>query len=158
MATWQRCPKSPFYRRLGREHYDKRLETFDRVYVDPVDYVVVRTIPWREDSVEVLWWQVSEISQQAYDELREDQAKLLESWAARVRGAWDAGQEISKHQKDALFGDLDIDLVERDRLLDAVEFFVNVSPPEATNFLEIKVPRTPYAVSGVLFNLGVGPC
>lgn len=159
MATWRRCQKSPFYRRAAVDsRFDKAKEGFDKAYVDPVDLVLVRTMPWREDMVTVLRWQVTSIDHRSFDDLVTEEDELLLAWAERVTA--EAGTEggLSRSQKEAILSDIDVDSHSRDRLLDAIEHFVNLSPPDATELVQQKVPRNKTAVDGLLFHYGVGLC
>lgn len=159
MATWRRCPKSVFYRRSAVDsRFDKAKESFDKAYVDPVDMVLVRTIPFQGDQVTVLRWQVTSIDPNSFDELVTEEDQLLLAWAKRV--TTEAGVEggLSRSQSEALLADIDVDPHVRDQMLDAIERFVNLSPPDATLLLQRKVPRNRSAVDGILFHYGVGPC
>lgn len=160
MATWRRCPKGPFYHRAAHgERFDKRLNAFDKAYVDPIELVLVRTIPYREDQVTVLRWRVEELDADIFGDLVTEEDKLLLAWAERVVDAIDGPDgSISKGRKEALFADLDVDGHSRDLLLDAVEHLVNASPPAATSLIQKKIPRSDEAVRGLLFHFGVGPC
>lgn len=157
MATWRRCEKSSFYRRASyTKRYDKRIEALDKTYVDPVDLIVIHTIPG-DDSVAVLKWRVISLDDiGAFELLHPAEIEILLSWAKRVEAEMDGG--ISRRQKDALLADLDVDLEARDSLLSAVERFVFMSPPEAIDSTQREVPRNTNAVDGLLFHWGVGPC
>ncbi len=163
MATWRRCLKSPYYKRVTRDgRFDKRAEAFDAAYVDPVDLILVRTLPWhfddpRERSVTVLKWRILSVDEAVYLEgLSDEQAVLMEFWAERVTEAMGGG--MSREKKAILLEDLEVDLHERDLLLDAIENFVNMAPPEDTRMDHRKVPATREAVDGLLFHFGVGIC
>lgn len=159
MATWRRCPKSSFYRRSALDsRFDKTKEGFDRAYIDPVDMVLVRTMPYRENEVTVMRWQVTSIDPGSFDDLVTDEDQLLIAWADRVTAEAGAEGGLSRSQREALFQDIDVDAHERDRLLDAIEHFVNMSPPGSTSLAQHKIPRNKGAVDGLLFHYGVGPC
>lgn len=158
MATWRRCDKSSFYRKEGHPNYgpDKRAAALDRTYVDPVDLIVVRTIPWYKDLVTVLKWRIIQLEIGISDDLERGEAELLAAWTERVLSEMDGG--IHKTKKGVLLGDLDVDVEARDTLLSAVERFVDTSPAEATSLVQQRVPENDEAVKGLLFHFGVGPC
>lgn len=158
MGTWSRCPKSFFYRKTYREGWiDQRVASFDRSYVDPVDLVLVRTVPWRKDQVHVLHWRIVEINEKSFLDLAEEPAAIIMAWSERIMKE-ETEDRMSRKKKEGLLDDLDVDPYERDRLLDAIAVFVNVSPPEVTSLLQKKVPRNDDAVGSLLFHFGVGPC
>jgi hypothetical protein len=165
VATWVRCPKTSFYRRASadRDWFDKKARRFDRAYVDPIDLVLVRALPWQEKEVQVLRWRVTELDFPTCQEsMRRDQIEVMTAWAERVVElvtlADVEGGKIPAEARRAVLADLDVDAASRDELLDAIEIFVNVSPPKSTELALRKTLRTDEALSAVLFLFGVGPC
>lgn len=152
MAIWQRCEKSVFYRRVQ----SRDPEIYNQAYVDPVDLILIRTIPWYSDKVTILKWQILEMEVGIFDDLEPGKAALILAWAERVSAEMDGG--ISRRQKETLLEDLDVDSHARDILLDAVLNFVDASPAEATALVQHKIPRSVQAIEGFLFHWGVGPC
>lgn len=155
MKPWRRCPDSSFYKQgSSRDYYDKRVAFFDAAYVDPIDYILVRTIPWREDYVQILMWQIRDINEKALMGMADEQVNLMMSWSERVTREMARGPDV----KEVLLEDLDVDLHSRDLLLDTIELFINVSPPQDTHFRQTKVLRNRKALEEALRLLGVGAC
>lgn len=155
MKPWRRCPGSSFYKQLSsRDYYDKRLQSIDAAYVDPVDLVLVRTLPWREDQVQVLMWQLRDINEKAFFDMEDEQSDLLSSWSQRVARDMQAGPAA----KAVLIEDLDVDPHSRDLLLDAIELLVNLSPPQDTYLKQLKIPRKGDFLKGALLFFGIKAC
>lgn len=159
MGVWRRCPEGFFYRRVSRDlkRYDRKTDSFDRLYVDPIDLTLIRTIPWRGTHVQVLRWWITALDPSTFLEiLNSDQAQVLEAWSERIVHSIDP--HSGQADKRMLLEDLDVDAAARDQLLDAVEFFVNVSPPRSTALTQIKIPRSDQALEGALLGSDVGRC
>jgi hypothetical protein len=156
VISWRRCPKSSFYRRPGyAQRVDKRAAALDSAYVDPVDFILVHTIPG-DDGVHVIKWRVIDPDPRAFAELEPLEKEIILAWSERIQD--EMAGEISWERKENLLGDLDVDYVERDMLLGVVERFAFLSPLDSTAVVQAKVPKNPKAVSGILFHYGVGPC
>lgn len=165
MGTWKRCPKTFFYLKTTRDaRIDKRAESFDRAYVDPIDFILVRSMPWRlsepdQRGIAVIRWMVRnfEAGERGGD-LDEDESRVLGEWAWKIVTRLGGGVKFDRVQKHAMLADLDVDAFERDRLLDAIEHLVIVAPPEDMTMDQYKVPPTREALAGLLFTFGIASC
>lgn len=160
MATlnWHRCLKSTFYRRAGlTKRLDHRKNSFDKAYVDPIDLVMIHTVPG-DSSVDVLRWQVESFTEESMSDLTPPDHSLLLSWSERVaKEMEDETEETWGRRKEALLDNLDVDAEARDQLLSAIERFVFGLEADTT-FRQQRVPQSDEALKGILFHFGVGPC
>lgn len=117
--TWERCDYSPFYRTQ-----DPR-SPLHITFLDPIDLIRVgSTVRKKADfnkKVEVLRNQVRYVEPHEINRvLREPQAFLMQSWINHILKAKRPGKDWIP----GLLSDLDVDVVERDHLLDALDEYI----------------------------------
>lgn len=149
MKTWQRCPDSTFYRDVDEEAGEFRL-----TFVDPIAFVLVNTTPWKSDrTVSVSFREVLSIKPSAFKILEKSEARRLSAWMRRVVESTAGG---TQGWKRALLDDLDVDALERDELLGAIEVFIYMY--DGVREDGYKVSQDLDEVQEVLSHFGVRAC
>jgi hypothetical protein len=148
--AWRRCGNSLFY--ASEDNADSPLQS---IFLDPIDLILIRTYPRRDGSVSVRRRQLTDF---AMSSIREtfipDTARLIDSWLVRVAEDVESGDP---QWKSKILADLDVDHVERDFLLDALEIMVDLNLGNVEVEV-VNVPRNPGAILKALMAMGVPVC
>jgi len=150
MGEWRRCMDSGFYKNL-----DEGPSEFHAAFLDPVDLILVRTSPRRDGSVGVSRRQVLNVDIPAvFDNFIRATAERMEAWILMVH---EASRLELPGWKDSLLADLDVDVFERNQLLDSLEVMseLNFTPVAISTQ---RVPRDLRALSRAVHEFGIGIC
>ena len=150
MGEWRRCMDTPFYKGL-----DEEISEFHSAYLDPVDLVLVRTAPRGAGDVVVSRRQVLNVNLPAvFENFMERSAQRIEAWVLMVSEASKLGLP---GWKDSIMADLDVDVVERNELLDSLEVMSELGFTPVSLHAE-RIPRDLRALSRAIHGLGIGIC
>jgi len=146
---WKRCGTSAFYRSV----VDARDPNFLKHVVDPVDLVDIRSLHYGQG---ILVWrrQLADVPEEFIGVIfsRED-AKRLHAWLLRVI----EGEEAGGDWIPELLADLEVDPVERDKLLDSISRLIVSSPDKLLAQVKAKLQWDADQVEQIFTAFGV-PC
>lgn len=148
--AWRRCAMCCFYRNLEED-----VSPFHSAFVDPIEMALVRVTPRGSNEIALVRRIVAEIPQGYFEEnFVPATAARLEAWARRVA---DGARGDRPGWRQSILSDLDIDVYERDELLDSIEVLIELAPTPV-RVETVRVPRDPEALWRAIFDMGVGVC